>query len=191
MLTELIISGLVIPSGPVPHTGDLYLPMPDPICVLHNEQGAAQSFPVPDGVSVFASVSFTAGSVERIDFEVYDNGYIFYAWSNSGVFPGDNPCVLAVSPLAPRFFGPVDLWTLSDSAVVTFSHNEQGDLTVQCRVGVEPATPDFNFDGAVDSQDYFDFVASFLNGMPSTDWNRNGAVNSQDFFDFLTAFLSA
>lgn len=49
---------------------------------------------------------------------------------------------------------------------------------------------DFNVDGFVNSQDFFDFVTAFFNVSPDADFNHNGVINSQDYFDFLSAFFS-
>jgi hypothetical protein len=48
---------------------------------------------------------------------------------------------------------------------------------------------DFNCDGSLNSQDFFNFLNAFFANDPSADFNHDGAVNSQDFFDFLNAFF--
>jgi hypothetical protein len=58
-------------------------------------------------------------------------------------------------------------------------------------VVVESCDADFNSDDAVNSQDFFDFLACFFApGCGGADFNADGAVNSQDFFDFLGAFFT-
>jgi hypothetical protein len=49
---------------------------------------------------------------------------------------------------------------------------------------------DFNRDGMVNSQDYFDFLVAFFASDPTADFNNDGMINSQDYFDFLTAFFA-
>jgi hypothetical protein len=48
---------------------------------------------------------------------------------------------------------------------------------------------DFNNDGLINSQDYFDFLTAFFGG-GNADFNRDCVTNSQDYFDFLTYFFS-
>jgi hypothetical protein len=47
---------------------------------------------------------------------------------------------------------------------------------------------DWDFSGAVNSQDFYEFVTDFFNG--TADFNGSGATDSQDFFDFLTCFFA-
>lgn len=55
------------------------------------------------------------------------------------------------------------------------------------RVAACPA--DFNSDGGVDSDDFFDFMNAFSAGSGRADFNGDGTVDSDDFFSFLNMFL--
>lgn len=47
---------------------------------------------------------------------------------------------------------------------------------------------DWNVSGAVNSQDFFDFIGGFFGG--GADFNNDGSTTSQDFFDFLACFFA-
>ena len=53
-----------------------------------------------------------------------------------------------------------------------------------------PCRADFNHNGVVNSQDFFQFVQAFFMRNPAADFNGDGTIGSQDFFDFLNAFFA-
>ncbi|MBC7772280.1 MAG: hypothetical protein H7210_07290 [Pyrinomonadaceae bacterium] len=72
-----------------------------------------------------------------------------------------------------------DMWVMfGKSAPVAM---DQGTLSLSCAC-------DWNTDGVLNSQDFFDFIAGFFTD--NADFNNSGATDSQDFFDFLTCFFT-
>jgi hypothetical protein len=63
---------------------------------------------------------------------------------------------------------------------------EVGEFDVELQMG---CPGDFNFDGAVTSQDFFEFMASFFGEQQGIDYTQDGAVDSADFFMFMSEFL--
>ena len=52
---------------------------------------------------------------------------------------------------------------------------------------VRGCPPNWNHDGDLNSQDFFDFLTAFFNS--NADYNHDGVTNSQDFFDFIRDFF--
>jgi hypothetical protein len=94
----------------------------------------------------------------------------------------------------PSVFG---LLSWGDRLVVAGNFTQVGDggsgggsaNGIAMLVGCAACPADFNEDGTVNSQDFFDFLTAFFAEDPSADFNMDQVINSQDFFDFLGAFF--
>ena len=59
--------------------------------------------------------------------------------------------------------------------------SDPADLTV--------CIADFNGDGLLGSQDFFDFLNAYAAQSPLVDYNRDGLLNSLDFFEYLNRYV--
>ncbi len=103
-------------------------------------------------------------------------GWIFNEFTSDSFLP-------PTAQMRVRFIAAdLDTGSLVEAAVDDFSVSVLG-----CTPPVEcPA--DFNGDGFVTSQDFFDFLSAFFAG--NADFNGDSVTNSQDFFDFIGAFFT-
>ncbi len=97
---------------------------------------------------------------------------------NHGIF-GTDPALHDLSGLTPgrAYLVQVDGWRGALGS---------GEILIEAEHAHCPC--DWNDDGALTSQDFFDFLASLF--MMNADINGDGKTNSQDFFDFLACFFN-
>lgn len=85
--------------------------------------------------------------------------------------------------------GVLGLQSISRGSSGNFT-SPQSPIALRLIEGGDECLADFNTDGIVNSQDFFDFLTAFFAAAPDADFNADGLINSQDFFDFLTAFFA-
>ncbi|MGE3109011.1 MAG: FG-GAP-like repeat-containing protein [Phycisphaerales bacterium] len=167
--------------------------------VYRNTGGAAFSAPMmfafPGDTACFAVDQNGDGNIDLVGFRAggFSAGdVVLLPGAGNGDFGSASSHVCQATPNA-RIAALADLNNdgLHDVIVNTLSFGpvsvagELKSMTARC-----PCPAEFNHDGAVNTQDFFDFLAALFTLQPAADVNRDGVVNSQDFFDYLGAFFA-
>ncbi len=79
------------------------------------------------------------------------------------------------------------------TTIIEFNDNQPlgaAWYTVRLDWNLPTCVADINCDEALNSQDFFTFLASFFANGLAADFNQDDLVNSQDFFDFVAAFFA-
>lgn len=115
---------------------------------------------------------------------------VSYRWRRNGMVmpisgPGGNPSAATNTLVIPNVQAAnLGQYSCSISNACDALTSQTATLTFNA------CTADYNCDGVVNSQDYFDFLACFFTNCSGADFNGNSVINSQDYFDFLVAFFT-
>ncbi|MGE3108267.1 MAG: hypothetical protein AB7G11_16035 [Phycisphaerales bacterium] len=78
---------------------------------------------------------------------------------------------------------------ISESGTIVGTGLFNGQIRAYAMIPVPPSCPcDWNTDGTISSQDFFDFLTAFFDS--NADFNHSGATDSQDFFDFIACLFA-
>ncbi len=146
---------------------------PGPACPEVQTQPGDVSVVKGDDVAVFSVVA--TGS-NPLNYQWTRDGMVIV---DDGHFKGAQTATLRINDPVSGDEGEYRCRVLNGCGTAL---SDIGVLTVSIACPCE-----WNGDGVLNSQDFFDFLASFFKN--NADFNKDGVTNSQDFFDFLVCFF--
>jgi len=164
-----------------------------------NRSGRAFSVPVPVGVSItsmeFHDVAYHSGDgINGVAFDGTDwtptlaGGQL--TWATQPFAQNASANALRWATLYNFRFKASAPPMMGSASIELFKPGAGGDPNSVAVIGVPVpgCAADWDHNGVVNSQDFFQFIADFFNG--NADFNHSGTTTSQDFFDFLSAFFT-
>jgi hypothetical protein len=158
---------------------------------LNNTPPVVQITSPPDGVTYQVCRNTTIPLAATISDAEHGPAELACAWQtilhhNNHVHPEPLDPNCATSTVLSPHGGQNE--TYYYEVVLTVSDAAGLSTTVSSLAYARCCPADWDGSGAVNSQDFFDFLVSFFGG--NADFNGDGQTNSQDYFDFLQAFFT-
>jgi probable HAF family extracellular repeat protein len=160
---------------------------------IWDANGTATNLGIPEGLNdeELQSLSTLAGDLN--DHRQVVGEFSFYPLFPSRPYIWENGAFRNLNDLV----APGSGWSIFSAAginnagqIAVLADHEDGRRQSLLLNPVATCRADWNADGALNTQDFFDFLSAFFDGGPTGDFNRDAATNSQDFFDFLAAFFA-
>jgi len=127
------------------------------------------------------------GGTSSMSVEARGSGNINYTWRKNKLPLQDGPHYSGVNTPTLSVLNA----RVADQGMYDCVASVCGGAFASAQAELSICYADYNCDGSVNSQDFFDFISGFMSEDPRVDSiNLDGYVNSQDLMDFIAAFFA-